>query len=1336
MTRRIIPFTAALAVSATLITSPLHQLHADEPGFGDDIRTSTAASDARVTAVTAQGFQFRAIREASEFEGSERQQRREAERANEALFDSFIDNEQNAGLYVPFLKQFDKRSLEILKEAVFDDGGSFWQEMSRVGANEEALKDAKDELWKDYKKEFDADFKRLKDLEEQYASRETAGQSEEVRQAMEGLRRALEAERERLLRNFRLKLNAIEDELDWNIFGRNSDNYGLLLGWFKDKLRAMQARHSGARSVQVSTPSGETVQRNLFQELESRITYVERLAQAADKSEPQKWAITYILSWYFTKDNIAIAMSEATPGSGDSDTDASAGDTDAHASTDTGSDTGADAGTDTDTDTASGEWTPETAAIMNELGEFLQRKTHTFHLDEEIKFENKSISSAFVGVIKTHYTKVNMPRVEADILEKYVPAAQRMLEDEKLANDNSEQAQEIKTLIQRFTELVEHMKAQKTRQDGYNQALQSTIDKYQQGKSVTDLSEGKNLFEFMKVMVQGGGTKEEGMTFGSGMKNFTQSTLYVAMATMDANDVFRALFEKYKEYQESNSAEKSAIVEWIKEFDQKRQGTDKPKYGNVMSSLVGYVKDTAPAKFPALNHTFTSNVTPIDCLSLLQTDFNSLKMEGDFVPSSLEVSVDQLEALAEKQVFCFANYEWRLKQKQKEGGDHIIFNDGTEEDYNFDIKVDTIYSYLGDRNATVKEPEATDYSLFEGLERFVKFAANFQRVFIAYLKKEFEERGKPIQDISSTQMSVASRDHDSVTFRFPSDVLFATGKHEVKTEGGALLSDSLPILLEVLGENKELIDALMIEGHADSRPFRSYTSEFLPAEFTPRMAESNTGNDGLSYDRAHQVWSYWNTNSGSNTSFIDFQRATGIEVSRSGKGSSVPILEDGSENMERSRRVEFKFSLDLDAIAAIRQDPAKLREWERKLNGDLSDEAAEDNADESSEEAPPVVEDDDSDASTDVEVGDETSTEEEAGDNTSTEEEAGDNTSTDEEAPPASETDDDTPADETGDDTATEVEQEDDTSSAASGEDLPNRVPGWTRVTQQKMDEWYTTLDSNGWVVSRGENDIYEVDRRFSSGPDGSRRQLTLKPAIHHRMKATLDWVKAHDLVYGTDYTEQYENAVSKYSDDEGNPQSVWIQRNSTTLSFNHDSKDQDYVLEPLRTDMGTVRSVLSSMRSDQNRSDAQPGAEWKSRTAGSLRSFTEAARGLNFPQNDGTVLYDYTQAGVFNPQPKVKLKPEVVRVLEDISLVLKLHESTMSPENSIKEEFEALKAVLVNEDGTAKDHYVSKPNRPSGGHARRTWDQNWRNIVIITPEQLAGKVDEVRALVERIEFQ
>ncbi len=150
-----------------------------------------------------------------------------------------------------------------------------------------------------------------------------------------------------------------------------------------------------------------------------------------------------------------------------------------------------------------------------------------------------------------------------------------------------------------------------------------------------------------------------------------------------------------------------------------------------------------------------------------------------------------------------------------------------------------------------------------------------------------------IRDLSSSLARAslkATVDPNNGDIMLDSSVFFETGKSTIKQEGQELLNRFIPVYLDVLlrDEYADYLGEIIIEGHTDSQG--SYESNLK-----------------LSQDRALQVALYC-----LNMPTLSKEQKTKLQQILTAKGRSYSDLiydENGNEDADASRRVEFKFSL-------------------------------------------------------------------------------------------------------------------------------------------------------------------------------------------------------------------------------------------------------------------------------------------------------------------------------------------------------------------------------------------------------------------------------------------
>jgi len=138
-------------------------------------------------------------------------------------------------------------------------------------------------------------------------------------------------------------------------------------------------------------------------------------------------------------------------------------------------------------------------------------------------------------------------------------------------------------------------------------------------------------------------------------------------------------------------------------------------------------------------------------------------------------------------------------------------------------------------------------------------------------------------------------DRQTLSVRFESpEILFGAGSSELKPRFQKILNDFFPRYIELLyGEKyKNDIEEVRIEGHTSS-------------EWLENVAEIQAyfNNMELSQNRTRAVLEYVLSNTGMSEDKKNWVKMT---VTANGLSSSKLIFENGEENKERSRRVEFR----------------------------------------------------------------------------------------------------------------------------------------------------------------------------------------------------------------------------------------------------------------------------------------------------------------------------------------------------------------------------------------------------------------------------------------------
>ena len=193
----------------------------------------------------------------------------------------------------------------------------------------------------------------------------------------------------------------------------------------------------------------------------------------------------------------------------------------------------------------------------------------------------------------------------------------------------------------------------------------------------------------------------------------------------------------------------------------------------------------------------------------------------------------------------------------------------------------------------------------------IVFIVLFALSMIGLTKKNMEQE-QIKQNISEKLIEKFQKEHIKVEVnKFSGNIkisdleLFDLNKSEISQKGKKFLDKITPIYLDTLLEDPEIrknLDQIIIEGHTDSHSFANSGSE----------EENYVKNLDLSTKRASSVAAYMVTKNYDNT-LIKL-------LSVNGRSFSDPVLINGKEDFNKSRRVELKFRIkDYSFIDVIKK---------------------------------------------------------------------------------------------------------------------------------------------------------------------------------------------------------------------------------------------------------------------------------------------------------------------------------------------------------------------------------------------------------------------------------
>lgn len=158
-----------------------------------------------------------------------------------------------------------------------------------------------------------------------------------------------------------------------------------------------------------------------------------------------------------------------------------------------------------------------------------------------------------------------------------------------------------------------------------------------------------------------------------------------------------------------------------------------------------------------------------------------------------------------------------------------------------------------------------------------------------------ENASKILQESLEKQNISANVDAISGIVKISDLELFELGSYNLSPKGKAYLDKFAPTYIDSIFSNEYMtknIDRIIIQGHTDSQAFAGKFSE----------NEQYMKNMELSLNRAYAVADYMTQTSYNKSNSEKLRKMIIVE----GAGSSNPIIENGKENFDKSRRVELK----------------------------------------------------------------------------------------------------------------------------------------------------------------------------------------------------------------------------------------------------------------------------------------------------------------------------------------------------------------------------------------------------------------------------------------------
>ncbi|XPV68928.1 MAG: ankyrin repeat domain-containing protein [Halarcobacter sp.] len=193
--------------------------------------------------------------------------------------------------------------------------------------------------------------------------------------------------------------------------------------------------------------------------------------------------------------------------------------------------------------------------------------------------------------------------------------------------------------------------------------------------------------------------------------------------------------------------------------------------------------------------------------------------------------------------------------------------------------------------------EAGDYNIAAiSINKFNKMSRVDDDFKIEFSSKLFDSLKNEFKDDFKKWNLVLLEDNNILRFKNPSS-MFSRGRDNISEKYQKIFNDFFPRYIKIIEKHKNEIKSIFVEGHTSSRYRTAKTKE-----------EKFEKNRILSQKRANEVLSFLKNINDSrvheNLGLIDE-----LFTAKGMSSSQLIYNEDGSENIEASRRVEFKIEL-------------------------------------------------------------------------------------------------------------------------------------------------------------------------------------------------------------------------------------------------------------------------------------------------------------------------------------------------------------------------------------------------------------------------------------------
>ncbi len=859
-------------------------------------------------------------------------------------FEAYVKQPRNSGITVGFLRNYDVKALRSFKARILEDGfirGAF-QDNARATVTrlKELVEDKVRRVNRDVQRQQERLEAAAAPLRRQLADPARVTSKEEIETALRRITIELDAIKLANERYTRLSLDEIANKQGSWFFGMGDDGrYAQVMGWMERLLPEM------AGNDDFKPSSGKP---NLITDLLARIKYIQDFAKSAysgnkGQSEGNKYAVSYILSWFLT--GLSQAEINAMDG-GQATGDTHAGAVDQAieaigAAGTPGVTTPVEVnpvpgdGSGTDSAPGAGATTGSTIPGLDQLTneQKLVYNAMMVKFNETINFVvgTKTVTGQRVAYIINEIKLIDRTiRIHDRYMDTANPSSIVSLVSAfwtGVSTSNHPKLPEARRLKEKFDQAFEAAKVARQQRDQLFENLRTAINSANLGMRVEDLNSGEKLREFSRAVANSNMPESQRQNLITLLTQHAEISLrwLHALSEMDKIqlELTPILEEIEAELISGPSAQLQGVLDWIARYNRHREANistisdiikqengaigQEIKVARNYTEAVKNLLEIVETSFSDQKILFDASVmddvgmpTFQQCSALFK-DFSlaTVKFPATGLSQAVSAITSPVDTVQEMRVVCMANYEANLKAGNPT---HELFkrHDGVSPD-SFGFKVRGVVDAMGSRRASVAVSATAEHSLHEGLYENLYFMRGLTNWLITWIKEQLQKEGVSASEVA--RGDVRSGSAHAVALRIGDTILFAHNVSDLSASGTATLEKIKKAFQPILANDdiKTLIKEIVVEGHASASGSRAH-------------------NQGLSERRADSVLAVIRS-----LGVVGFvSKGYGENKPINARGESVAYNVNGPDlatvpgaDAAKSRRVELSFSLNMVEVENI-----------------------------------------------------------------------------------------------------------------------------------------------------------------------------------------------------------------------------------------------------------------------------------------------------------------------------------------------------------------------------------------------------------------------------------